>query len=124
MDQEQPRQVLVVDGVSIRRQPPIVGDWCNTPRSGRADWDCGYKAGTCKGQKRVCPRCHFGFCERHFPGHFRGFYAPPDAWNRMMTELREEMKAAAKDPSTPIYPPRLTDAERQALIGVFEEEDN
>lgn len=102
-----PREVLEIDGAVIRRQPPIVGDYCSVPRSGRARWNCGYYAITCEGTGRRCPRCHFSYCEKHFSTHIREILAPPDTWNEFMRYLNDRMRAvAAGNRNAPIRAPK------------------
>ena len=91
-----PKETLQVNGVTIRRQPPIVGDYCRVPRSGRANWSCGYRATTCKGESTKCPRCHFQYCGHHYKGHVSTILAPPDVWMSLMRKLRENLEDAGR----------------------------
>jgi len=99
---EEPLETLEWNGRTIRVQPPIVGDVCITPRSGRAKWPCGYRASTCNGDSTQCPRCRFRYCQHHYPGHYRRILCPVDTWMAFAKHLRERLDKAAVHPETKI----------------------
>ncbi|MHB8632754.1 MAG: hypothetical protein ACYDBQ_02135 [Thermoplasmatota archaeon] len=96
-----PKLKLERNGIVIREQPPVVGDYCKTPHTGNVDAPCGYQAATCRGEPAACPRCGFAYCEAHYPTHTKAFEAPPDAWKAIMKRLNAgiERAAHANDPS-------------------------
>lgn len=104
----EPVEVLEVLGRTIRRQPPVVVQYCRTPRSGRASWPCGYRAASCHGQANKCPTCAFSYCDHHLPLHVTRLYVPPDAWNTTVKRLLAAMEACARNGGrTPIRAPQV-----------------
>jgi hypothetical protein len=95
---------LVIHGKTVRRQPPVVGDYCWPPSSGKVDAACAYESAACTaGQRDRCKRCGFPFCANHFPQHIRKIPAcPPDAWRSTMQRLRHGLDLIAKNPKRPL----------------------
>ena len=83
----EPLRDLRVGGLVVRRQPPIVGDYCVTPTGRRAWTPCGYESALCQGPTTVCGRCRFPYCAQHYPHHTRSFTGPPDTVLRFMAWL-------------------------------------
>lgn len=90
----QPRLSLVWRGVEIRRQPPIVGDFCNVPATREVPWEC--PVDSCGAGGPNCGRCGYTYCENHFPGHVRPLLVPPDAFHTFLKRLKAATSKAVK----------------------------
>jgi hypothetical protein len=108
-----PREHLVVEGVVLRRQPPIIIEWCKTPESANVRSPCGHAARTCVGASQACDRCGFTYCQAHFGPHIRRDVAPRDAWQTMVRKLRRALEKAARRRAARIAPIPVPDLEAE-----------
>ncbi len=101
-----PQEQLMWKNTIVRWQPPIVASWCSVPRSRRAEWPCGYKATTCKGDSIQCPRCLFNYCDHHFNGHIRTTLIPVDPWRSFRESLSRALDEIHAKPRRRINIPK------------------
>lgn len=92
----EPLRDLRIGSLVVRRQPPIVGDYCITPTGRRAWTPCAYESALCQGETAVCDRCHFPYCAQHFSHHKRSFMGPPDTVLRFMGWLQRALEEIRK----------------------------
>lgn len=82
----------------IRKQPPVVGQWCLPPSSGHVESPCAHYASTCEGDSRRCDLCGWPFCQTHYPRHTRRFECPRDIWLLFDARRRSWYERVTADP--------------------------
>ncbi len=100
----------------LRRQPPVIGVWCNPPSSTNAKrTGCAHPSTVCKGDVKTCPLCEFTFCASHYPRHQRRFECPIDIWRTFDVRRKawyERVKANPKArPTVDVHFPDDEEAE-------------
>lgn len=104
------KTTYVIDGVEVRRQPPVIVWACVPPSSGKVQAPCGYEALSCKGESQLCGECGFTYCEQHLGAHRKRYELPPDGWRTITRALVRWRDRVVKRPGLPFRaPPGLMD---------------
>jgi hypothetical protein len=104
---------LIVDGVTIRLQPPVRIWYC---APAKVDLQACTDGHGCQEIVASCLRCHLPFCALHVEVHQRRLTVPPDAWKSVAKKLRANLLKAAGLPMT--HPIRFNNAPALATIEV------
>jgi hypothetical protein len=93
------RTRLVLNGRTVRTQPPVVGDYCWPGSSGKTDRPCFYESASCATTGSPCGRCGFQFCENHFKAHIRKLPpVPPDFFKGLVKRIHAALGVIAEHP--------------------------
>lgn len=95
-----PKQDVRFGAIILRNQAPVRGIWCKPPDAkNKASTACVYTSAACGGETgKICPHCHFPFCQTHLPGHSKPFECPADVWREFDQRRRLWYKKVKANP--------------------------
>jgi predicted nucleic acid binding AN1-type Zn finger protein len=84
-----PKRNIAIGSVVLRRQPPVVIDWCKPPTPEKAgDAACVSRDHGCDGATTVCSLCRFPYCAAHLRRHRFLTDYPTDLWQKFSRKRR------------------------------------
>jgi hypothetical protein len=107
----EPKRNISVGPVVLRRQPPVVGQWCSPPTSKKAhEQQCVYRNAACGEGSKTCDLCFFPFCDEHYRVHSRRFEMPADVWREILSRKKRWLtlvsaKRTRQPKIAPQFPP-------------------
>src|SRR5690349_19934104 len=87
---KEPRRDIRIGDKVLRKQPPVMIQWCGAPTTKNAyDPACAYHNTVCSSGRQICGLCHFPFSDAHYPIHSKVTYMPSDVWRELLRRRRQ-----------------------------------